>query len=324
MRVDRCHGLLVVFFFFLFSGCVSVSVIRPVTPLEQQVVEGKGHPKILLLNIAGFISEREKSDRLKLQKAPSLVSEVRETLQKAAKDPAIAGLIVKINSPGGTVSASDIIYHELVNFKKRNKLPVYACITGIGTSGAYYIAAAADKVFAHPNAITGSIGVIALKFNIEGLMGKLGVQDETIKSGDKKDMFSPFRPLTYEERTILQGVIDDFHNQFLEAVFAQRKEFVSLEELQKLADGRIYTAHSALKFHLIDQIGYMDDVIADMKEALELKDARIVSYRRGEGYAGTIYSSSPVHDSSLMDLLGDYTDGHSPLPGVSFLYLWNP
>jgi len=324
MMIVGHYRCLVVLFLFFLSGCVSVSVIKPVTPLKQQLVEGQGHFKILLLNISGFISEREKSDRLKLKKEPSLVAEIRETLQKAQRDADIAGLILKINSPGGTVSASDIIYHELMNFRKRKQIPVYACITGLGTSGAYYIAAAADKVYAHPNAITGSIGVIALKFNIEGLMGKLGIQDETIKSGDKKDIFSPFRPLTYEERTILQEVIDDFHNQFVNVVFEQRKEILLMQDLKDLADGRIYTAASALKLHLIDHIGYMDDVISDMKKTLNLEDARIVSYKRGEEYPGTIYSSSPAHDSSLMDLLGDSTDGHSPLPGVSFLYLWNP
>ena len=100
----------------LFGGCayVNVSVIQPVTPLKEQLVEGKGQAKILLLNISGFISEKGQSDRLKLQHSPSLVSEVRETLQKALKDSSIAGVIVKINSPGGTVTASDIIYHEII------------------------------------------------------------------------------------------------------------------------------------------------------------------------------------------------------------------
>ena len=320
----RYYGYIAVFFILTLSGCINVSVVRPVTPLTQQVIEGKGHSKILLLNVSGFISEREKSDSLKLQKGPSMVSEVRETLQKAQEDADIAGLIIKINSPGGTVSASDIIYHELMKFREKKKVPVYACITGLGTSGAYYIAAAADRIYSHPNAITGSIGVIALKFNIEGLMTKLGIQDETIKSGDKKDIFSPFRHLTPEERNILQGVIDDLYNQFLNAVFAQRKDVLTMDDLKKLADGRIYTAQPALEFHLIDRIAYMDDVISDMKKTLHLEDARIVSYGHDSSYPGTIYSSSPVPDSSLMDLLGDYSDGHSPLPGVSFLYLWNP
>lgn len=317
---------LVVLFMLVLSGCayVNFSVMQPVKPLKEQLVEGKGLPKILLLDVSGFISEKERSDRLKLQKRPSLVAEMREKLQKAEQDSNITGAIIKINSPGGTVAASDIIYHELMNFKKKKKVPVYACITGIGTSGAYYIAAAADKVFSHPNAITGSIGVIALKFNVSGLMAKLGIEEETVKSGDKKDLFSPFRELTPEERKILQAIIDELHTRFVDIVFDQRGEVLTRQDLEDLADGRIYTARSALELHLVDRIAYMDDVITDMKESLGIEDARIVSYHYAGEYAGTIYSSSPAHDSTLMEFVGNHTDGHSLLPGVAFLYLWNP
>ncbi len=322
-KMLSCCGL-IVFVMLLSSGCafVNMSVMPPVNELKEKVIEGKGDHKILLLNVSGFISEREKSDKLKLQRRPSLVSEIRETLQKAEQDEKIAGLIIKINSPGGTVAASDIIYHELMNFRKRKQVPVYACITGLGTSGAYYIAAASDKIISHPAAITGSIGVIALKFNIEGLMTKLGIEDETIKSGDKKDILSPFRPLTYEERKIMQDVIDNFHSRFVNVIYERRKETLVLEDLKALADGRIYTADSAHKLHLIDQIGYMDDVIAEMKQTLGIEDAKIIRYSRGGEYAGTIYSSSPAHNSSLLDMLGDHTNGHSPIPGVAFLYMW--
>jgi len=319
--LNRCLIVL----FFIFSGCayVNVSVMQPLTPLKEQVVEGKGDPKILLLNISGFISEKSRSDRLKLQTRPSLVAEVREALQKAEKDSDIKGLIIKINSPGGTVTASDIIYHELMNFRNKKQVPVYACITALGTSGAYYIASASDRVFSHPTAVTGSIGVIALKFNVEGLMTKLGIEEEIVKSGDKKDLFSPFRELTPEEREIMQSIIDELHQRFLEVVLNQRGKVLTKEALEKLADGRIYTAGSALELHLIDEIMYMDEVIAAMKESLALKDARIISYNRNGEYAGTIYSSSPAVSSSLEDMVGDYSDGHASLPGVAFLYLWN-
>lgn len=317
------HCLII--FLFFFTGCayVNVSVIQPVTPLKEQVVEGKGGPKILLLNISGFISEKPGSDRLQLQSRPSLVSEVREALQKAEKDIDVRGVILKINSPGGTVTASDIIYHELMNFSSKKQVPVYACITTLGTSGAYYIASAADRIFSHPAAVTGSIGVIALKFNVEGLMTKLGVEEETIKSGDKKDLFSPFRELTAEEREIMQSIIDELHQRFLDIVLKQRGKVLTRAALEKLADGRIYTAGNALKLHLIDDVMYMDEVIDGMKESLGIKDARIISYSRNGGYAGTIYSSSPAVSSSLADMAGDYTDGNVSLPGVALLYLWN-
>jgi protease-4 len=314
-------------FFFIFpGGCafVNVSLLQPPAPLKEYVIEGKGQPKILLLDVSGFISERERGGAFSLEKKPSLVAQIREALQKAEKDRDISGLIVKINSPGGTVAASDIIHHELVSFKERKKVPVHACITGLGTSGGYYIAVAADEITAHPNAITGSIGVIAMKFNIEGLLTKIGVEEETIKSGDKKDIFSPFRPNTPEEKEIMQAIIDGLHVRFVDAVYAGRKDSLSREKVGALADGRIYTADQALASHLIDRIGYLDDAIEGMKQALGIGDARIVTYYRSGEYPGTIYSTYPANSSSLTGLLSNNSDGSLPFSGAEFLYLWKP
>ncbi len=200
---------------FLLSGCtlVNISLAPTVKPLEERVVEGEGRPKILLLEISGFISESESSSLIK-QKV-SMVAYVREALRLAERDKDIAGIILKINTPGGTVTASDVIYHELTNFRKKRDIPLYACIMSLGTSGGYYIASAADEIFAHPAAITGNIGVIAVKFNVEGLLTKIGIQNETIKSGDKKDIMSPLRPATPEEKEIMQGIINGLNKRFL-------------------------------------------------------------------------------------------------------------
>jgi protease-4 len=278
-----------------------------------------------MLNISGFISDRERGGSiLSLKRKPSPVVMVREALQKAEKDNEIAGIILKINSPGGTVTASDIIYHELVAFREKKKIPVYACITGIGASGGYYIAAAADDITAHPTAITGSIGVIALKFNAEALLGKIGVENETIKSGEKKDIFSPFRPITFEEREILQDIIDHLHNRFVDSIFNQRKNILTKEEIVKLGDGRIYTAGQALDSKLIDHIGYLDDTVERMKKSLEIDKARIITYYRSGEYPGTIYSAYPSDNATILGLMGGHTEGFSPLSGVEFLYLWRP
>ena len=310
----------------LVSGCayVNVSVLQPMRPLEEQVIEGEGRPKILILDVSGFISETERSDRLKIQKRPSQVAEMREALRKAEKDRDMTGVIVRIHSPGGTVTASDIIYHELMNFRKRKKVPLYACITGMGTSGAYYIAAAADRVYAHPAAITGSIGVIAMKFNVEGLMGKLGIEEETVKSGDKKDLFSPFRELTPEERQIVQSIIDELHQRFVGVVLARQGGVLVRQDIEALADGRIYTAGTALAEHLIDEIAYLDDVIAHLKESAGIEEARVVSYTRHGEYQGSIYASLPARELSLLQVAGESTGSIAPLSGVSFLYLWSP
>lgn len=324
MTKNYFRGFIFLFIIFFASCSINVPLIKPAAELEEKLIEGEGRAKILVIDISGFISDRERSDRLKLRTRPSIIAEIGESLKKAREDSELSGLIVRINSPGGKVSASDTIYHELRRFRKKKDIPVYACITGIGTSGAYYIAAAADRVFAHPTAITGSIGVIALKFNIEGLMTKLGIEDETFKSGDKKDLFSPFRPITPEEREILQSVIDDLHQRFVDVVYEERKDLLTRQELEDLSDGRIYTAGSARDLHLIDHTGYIDDAVNMMKESLGVEDARIVVYHRPGDYVGTLYSSSSSLETSLIDHLSEYTDGNLPVPGIAFLYLWNP
>src|SRR6185369_15611893 len=141
----------------LISGCafVNVPLMQAPMPLEEQLHEGDGARKILQIDISGTISEQEKSGGLLGRSAPSMVSLIRESLRKAEKDDRIAGLILRINSPGGTVTASDIIHHEIAEFRKRKNVPVLACIMSAGTSGGYYVAAAADEIIAHPTAVTG-------------------------------------------------------------------------------------------------------------------------------------------------------------------------
>ncbi|NVN92789.1 MAG: S49 family peptidase, partial [Desulfuromonadales bacterium] len=154
------------------NGCAFVTI--PLGPqsgqLEERVLEGNSSKKILLLDISGTITEQEKSGGLMGGSSPSPVSLIRESLQKAEKDDKISAVILRINSPGGSVTASDIIHHDIIEFKKRRKIPVHACIMSVGASGGYYAAAAADEIIAHPTAITGSIGVILMKFNVAGLM----------------------------------------------------------------------------------------------------------------------------------------------------------
>jgi protease-4 len=326
MIIPKILRWLILIAVILLQGCtINMSLTRPPSPLREHVIEGEGRPKILLLDISGFISERERGGSvLRIAKEPSLVVYVREVLQKAEKDKRIAGIIVKINSPGGTVAASDIIYHELVKFKQMKKIPVYACITGIGTSGGYYVATAAEEITVHPSAITGSIGVIALKFNIEALLSKIGVEEESIKSGEKKDIFSPFRPSTPEEREIMQTIINHLHGRFVDAIFAQRKGLLTKEQIEKLGDGRLYTAEQAMESKLIDHIGYLDDTVERMKKFLGLEQARIISYYRSGDYPATIYSAYPADHSSIMDLLGGKLNSFSPLSGVEFMYLWKP
>jgi protease IV len=308
----------------VLSGCTlfNVTILSPEKPLEEKVVEGEGRPKLLLLDIAGFISEKEPDGVLPAKQKPSIVSRVKESLRKAEKDEDIAGVIVRINSPGGTVTASDIIYHEIQGFENRKKVPVYACITGIGTSGAYYIATASDRITAHPTAVTGSIGVLLLNFNLGGLLGKIGVTEQSIKSGAKKDLMSPFRASTEEERRIMQHIIDSFARRFLDVIMARKNNQLERQELEKLADGRVYTAEQAVAAKLIDRTEYLDETITGMKKALGIKEARVVSYYRPGDYRGSIYSAPDTGAAAGVNLININADGLEMLSSPQFLYLW--
>ncbi len=308
----------------LLHGCTffNVNILPQPKPLEEKVVEGEGRPKLLLLDIAGFISEKEPDGSLLAREKPSTVSRVKEALRKAEKDEDIAGVILRINSPGGTVAASDIIYHEIKGFESRKKVPVYACITGLGTSGAYYIATASDLITAHPASITGSIGVILLSFNVEGLFGKVGISEKSIKSGAKKDIMSPFRPSTPEEQRIMQDIIDSFARRFLDVIMARKNNRLERKELEKLADGRIYTAEQAFASKLIDRTEYLDDTINGMKKSLGIREARVVSYYRPGSYRGSIYSGSESDAAPAINLININADGLEMLSSPQFLYLW--
>jgi protease-4 len=323
--MPRPYQLLLMFLLIpVLNACtlVQVNIVPPLKPLEEKVVEGKGRSKLLLVDVTGFISEKE-SDGSRLEREkPSTVSQMKEALQKAEKDEAIAGVILRINSPGGTITASDIIHHEINGFKNRRKVPVYACITGIGTSGAYYIATASDMIFANPTAITGSIGVLLLHFNVEGLMDKIGVTEDTIKSGPKKDIMSPFRASTPEEQQILQDIIDRLAGRFVEVVLARHGNRLDRQEVKKLADGRIFTAEQARAAGLIDRVGYLDDTIEDMKKSRGLKEAKIITYYRPGSYKASIYAG-PVSDAATeINLIKINADGMEMLSTPQFLYLW--
>ncbi len=258
-----------IFCLCLFSslGCtfVSISLISPVEPLKETTVSGSGKDKILIIDISGIISEEGKSSLVGLSGEPDIVTRIREELKLAAKDKHIKAIILRINSPGGTVTAADIIYHEIEQFKEKTGIKVIACIMDLGASGGYYVAVSADKIVAHPTTVTGSIGVIMLNLSFEGLLQKIGVKDTSIKSGEYKDMGSPLKTMTEEERKIFQGIMNNLYERFLAVIAKNRKELTP-EKIRSLADGRIYTAQQALELKLIDQIGYLDETIAQAKK----------------------------------------------------------
>ena len=217
------------------------------------------------------------------------------------------------------MTASDIVYRELLLFRERTRVPIVAVMMDVAASGGYYIALAADRIVAHPTTVTGSIGTILVTANVEGLMQKLGVAATTIKSAEHKDMGSPFRTLTAEERRIFQSVIDELQRQFVTKVVERRR--IPEATARTLADGRIYTAPQALDHRLVDAIGYVPDAIEAAKRAADVSEAKVIVYRRPRQYRATYYAQARS-EAGVLESVAQFaaTTGAGP----KFLYLWAP
>lgn len=222
---------------------------------------------LFLFMLIGLTSQRGTIDLVSWGKKIALV-EVRGVINDPQpivrqislykKDNSVPGMVLRINSPGGGVSAAQEIYEELRKFKETGKKLV-ASMGSLAASGGYYIACAADSIMANPGSITGSIGVIYESPNAQELLKKIGLNIEVVKSGKHKDMGSPTRPLTPEERRVLQSVIDDAYDQFVKAVCEGR--YLEEREVREMADGRIFTGSQAEKLGLVDCLGNYQDAI---------------------------------------------------------------
>ena len=313
-----------VFLFFwvvIFSySCALIKVSPQIESFEEIVVEeGSAVEKILLIDIDGPISNRPKKTLVGFRSDTGMVDRIREILKKAEKDKNIKGILLRVNSPGGTVTSSDIIYHEIKSFKERFKVKVYVSVIDVAASGGYYVALAGDLIMVHPTSLVGSIGVLALKLNLESLMDKVGVEWEVVKSSKKKDFMSPFRPLTKEERVLFQETIDRYYDRFVDLVVLNR-DGLDVKEVRALADGRVYNARQALNNHLVDSIGYLKDLVELAKKELDQPDLKVVTYSRPREYKSNYYSSmgsTPKINLINLDLGFDWNQ-ISP----QFLFLW--
>ena len=305
----------------VLSGCVIIT-LPGVQPLIEKVIDGKGADKVLLVDISGMITDDDARNMLGIETSPNITARIKEELTLASADDRVKAVVLRINTPGGSVTTCDIISHEIKEFKKKRKVPVVAELMDVAASGGYYIAASADRIIAHPTTVTGSIGVIAYNINASGLMEKIGVTDQTVKSGPRKDIGSPLRPMTEEERKILLSVINGMYERFLDVILDGRKD-LNREDLTRIADGRVYSAPQALDLKLIDSIGYLDDAIGEAKKEAGIKEARIITYSAPRSYRNNIYSGpGPVPQPGLNIINLD--PGFSKRFGLSFMYVWMP
>lgn len=302
MKILRTACLVAFIVFFLF-GCtfLEVNMFPRRAPMREVTLMGKGRDRIVLVDVSGFLSTSRRRAALGMISRPSPVEEVRRVLEMAAGDPKVKGLLLRINSPGGTVTASDIIYHEIRTYARQHHWPVVACLMEIATSGAYYVALAAQEVVAHPTTVTGAIGVVAFKMDIQGLLRKVGVRIEVYKSGAEKDAWFPFRPSSQKEQRHIQAMIQELSNRFFSLVKERRS--LSPSEWEEVKDGRVFGAPEAKRLHLVDRLGYLEDAFEEVKAMAGIKEARLVAYLPEGTTQANIYSGPPPSPPGLLDLL---------------------
>jgi protease IV len=287
-------------------------------PLVAMPVESGDAAAIAVVDVDGLLVNQNITGPYASGENP--VDLFRERLDAVAANNRVCAVVLRINSPGGSVTATDIMWRELLNFKAKTNKKVVVCLMDYGCSGGYYLATAGDFIVAHPTTLTGGIGVVFNSYNTRDSMGLVGMIPQIIKSGENIDMGAVTDSLPKEVRKMLQSVGDDLHRRFRKIVVDYRPGVVQDETT---FDGRIFTSQQALERKLIDHIGYLPEAIATAKQLARQPAAQVIFYHRENDPARTPYATSPNQplQHSLLPLNLPGLD-RSRLP--AFLYLWQP
>jgi protease-4 len=306
------------------SACVSprIQIGRSwQEPLQEFRLEGSAKEKILVLPVVGTITaEAEKGF---IRSRPGVVREIASHLEKARKDDDIRALLIIIDSPGGTAVASEMLYHELERYKEDSGAKAVALMLSVAASGGYQAALAGDMIMAHPSTVTGSVGTIFIRPKVHEFMDKIGIGAEVTTSGVHKDMGSPLRPETPQEKEIIRSMIQDMNQRFLDMVASRRN--LAANDLAEVATARIYTASQAVEAGLVDEIGFREDALAKAKELAGLPDdASVVIYRRTEYPDDTVYNTVTAQAQGAPVQVGPLLPEWLHTPAAGFHYMWLP
>jgi protease-4 len=312
----------------LCTGCGSF-LITPVTnsnELDQVQVKSGGvfnGSKIAIVEVEGLIANAKSSGFLQPTENP--VSLFVQELDAAADDSSVKAVVLRVNSPGGTVTASDLLYQELLRFKAKTHKPVVASAQEVCASGAFYVSCGADRIVAQPTSILGSIGVIFNTLDLTDAMAKLGLRSETIKDekGTYKDLGSPFHHMTDDERKVMQAMVEEDFSRFQNVVATNRHP----PDLAAVTNGQVFSGERAKDLGLVDQVGLLDDAIATAKDMAHAPGASVVMYKRPYGYEGSIYAESHVNAPQAQAENRTLTinlPGNEDFIPTGLYYLWRP
>ncbi len=302
-KVFLIIGIVIIVGFFFMVGLSVLAVIGGVGAefassggLEEHILQASDVPnagKIAVIDLSFAIFGKGSH-----MSGHGTSYQISRQLRKAAEDDKVKAVVLQVDSPGGGLTASDIIYNEVRRFQETDK-PVVVSIGSMAASGGYYIAVPCDYIVAGPTSMVGSIGVIMNRFEIQELLKMIGIKAEPIKSTEMKDIGSPFRPLTDEERNYFQELISFYHERFVGIVADGRD--LPKDKVKELANGKIYTADQALEYSLIDEIGYFETALDKARELGNAQDAGVIRYEEAFSFK-TLAKSLPCN-SSVSSLL---------------------
>lgn len=278
---------------------------------EEKIEQGTGDKKIVVASLDGVIQDA--SENSIMNAGQNSYKQFLNVLDHAAEDATVDGIVISVNSPGGGVVESAGIHDKVIEIQEEYEKPVYVSMGTTAASGGYYVSAPAEKIVAHPATLTGSIGVIMESLNYTDLAEELGVDFNTVKSGKHKDIMSPSRKMTEEEREILQSMIDEMYDEFVQVIVDGRE--LSEEKVRKIGDGRVYTGKQAQENGLVDELGSLEDTIAFMENDYGWEDATIVEYKSGMNVNSLVGLSANKlfkNESDLFNIQDMLRESNSP------------
>ncbi len=322
----------------LFAGCGPLTFVVGVTPGDQRLRETKviedgrrRSVKIAVVDVTGLIINADRPGLLQAGTNP--VSDLAEQLQAARSDASVVAVVLRINSPGGGVTASDIMYREVMRFRSETRKPVVALMQDVAASGGYYLACSADHIVAHPTTVTGSIGVIIQTVSLGPALARIGIETDAITSGPLKDAANPLGSLTDPQRAVLQGLVNDFYEQFLDVVRTSRPALDDTR-LRELADGRVMSGSAAADAGLVDETGDLYTAVAAARRLAGVERSDVVLFHRPLDYVASPYAVAGPADGGgvaspgnvQVNMLQLNLPGNSPSLGLpqGFYYLWQP
>lgn len=315
-------------------GCGPTTFVVGLSPGNQELVstvieeaDGRTRDRVAVIDVSGMIMNGRTPGLL--QQGENPVSRFREELDEARDDKHIKAVVLRLNTPGGAVTATDMMYRDLQLFKEQTGKPVVVLMMDVAASGGYYLSCAGDHVIAYPTTVTASIGVIIQTMSLQPALARIGIETDAITSGPNKDAGSPLSAPNENHRAVFQQVVDEMYASFTDVVRQARPD-ISKEDFAEVTDGRIVTGKRAHEVGLIDQLGDLDDAFAKAKSLAGISDASMIRYHRVLEYVGSPYAAVPGRSEAsaggaqvnLFQL--NLGGGLGAMAEPGFYYVWLP